>query len=1461
MEMPFEDSREASVDATVGLDMGTFAVKGVRVEGDHVERLTLPTAGQPVEAARDCLRRLLGGGLRDRSVRLGITGANAYLLTDELGLDPVIEIEAMSLGIAHAGLAADAVLSLGHENIYYLEMGEDGEIEFFNRNGQCAAGSGAFWYQQATRLGYDDEQLAALALETDSPIRISGRCAVFAKSDMTHAINEGATQAAVSAGLARTLAEMVVVTVTLNRVLERERVLVVGGVANNAAVLKYLRSYSEAVCLEVPEDHEYLLALGAAAASAPIELGERDFDEILGREYVPRNPLPGLDPGRVLYQDALATESALDTSLVFLGVDCGSVSTKCVLLDREGRTIGGVYLPTAGRPALQVLELMRQVRETYGHLLEDSCVVACTTGSGRFLSQKILNAEYAVDEITCQAEGIKHLYGSEGTVSVIEIGGEDSKFLQLRDGSLYDYNMNPVCAAGTGTFLENLASLLGVNIKDEFSERAFSAEYAIDLGDTCTLLSQSALASAASQGLPFPSQIASLAYSSARNYISKTAEHRPMEGIVVFTGATAKNHALAAAFAAEIDKDISVPSSPELTGALGGALMARQFHALGFEGDYAFRDLRQLNTFDVAKHRCEAECEHEHNCTLDVIRFEDGSTFLYGDRCGRFSELQEKRASQYDHLPDHVAVRDDIFFRAAGEAPEDGPTVGIARGGLFFDLYPFWAAFFRSLGARVVLSEETTEETLERGKRVLDAEMCYPLEVLLGHYAELAEADLDYIFVPDVVDMEPLPWAEDWPRGFVCPLLQTIRGTVQSSLDLDDDEMLYAQMNFRPGMRMITNQLRPLARKLTGAEFNERRLKEAVRSAYDAKTAYDETMERASVDVIEGIADRAADDTIAGVFLGRSYTVYDYDVSKGSLEYGRQRGIDAIPQDFLLAYVRGWYRGRFSSELLGSREAFTRDFRRLMEDVDNLYPAQLQRMLAAAHAAQYINGRASVHGMPPIYTVLQDPFKCGPNAMLRHFLRGVSNTLRLTMDEHTAPAGMITRLEAFRNTCLARQSHIPPEPVPARTLDAGDIRNKKVMIPEPAHFGRVFAALFQNYGVEAEALPRSQDPDLTLARRYVNGDECLPMIQNVQDFLEYAYNTGDDLENVVFFQGWACGPCRYGMYSSAQSLIMHKAGFGPQKVFAAKVSDIIREFGLGFAVGLFDGTLSMDILYKLLYATRPYEKNPGDSEALFEHYATRLLEILRTYRFNALGAVSGRQLSVFEDLVRAAARHFAAIPRRDEERPLIVVAGEWYVRMDDRCNQDIIRKIEAAGGEATLSPASEVFLYTGYINQEENRTLFRQSGRVGALAQSLGYGGMNHVAHRNEHRLEAAAGAYLEHLHEPTAREIRDRSRRYISDHYGGEPPMTVGRTASLALRGVVDGAVFVAPFTCLPGTVVEAQLSVLRRDLDIPIVATYYDGKDNPSREELIQGLVYQARQRVRARTPGLGLVADGTQ
>ncbi|MGM0688167.1 MAG: acyl-CoA dehydratase activase [Bacillota bacterium] len=1433
---------------SLGLDMGVFSAKGVLIKGGKVKKVQFPTAGKPVEAARKCIDKLLENE-SERIINLGIMGQNARLVAESLGINPVLEIEALQAGLVQQDIKTDYALSLGHENMHYLELDPEKQITYFSRNGQCAAGSGSFWYQQATRMGYNDRELASIAVEAESAVPISGRCAVFAKSDMTHAINEGATQSAVSAGMAQALVENVFTSVSQNRIKVPGRLVAVGGVANNQAVLKYLKEYAgrKKITVQVPDNHEFINAIGAAVKGTPVESENILNDKLVTPAYHPEYPLPSLDPNQVYYMNKKIELGEYDLTQIYLGVDCGSVSTKCVLTDRSGRQIGGVYLPTTGRPALQVLELMKQVENRFGELIGNAPIIACTTGSGRFLSQKILNADYAVDEITCQAEGIKHLFQDEETLSIIEIGGEDSKFIQLQNGILFDYNMNPVCAAGTGTFLENLAELLGIKIKEEFSEIAFSAQYAVDLGDICTLISQSILASASARGLPLEEQLASLAYSSAQNYLSKTVDKRPLNGKVIFAGATAKNHALASALAAICEKTVYVPPEPELTGALGSALMARQFHQLGREGDFIFRSLTHVRDFTNSKKTCRAECKHEHNCMLNIISFADGKKFIYGDRCGRYSNV-EKKEDPYK-LPDYSAVRAELMEQSANKEVGDGPSVGIARSGLYFEYFPLWSTFFHELGCRIVVSDPTTSDTLQKGKVMLDSEMCYPMKIIIGHYQELKELDPDYIFLPEVIDMEVLPWAEEWPRSFVCPLLQTLWGTVANSIELDSEKTLYARLNYRSGEAAVKEQLRKVAKKVLGSSFKERLLERSLQSAYRAQENFRNKMISAAQSMFEDL--KKHPELAVVVFLSRGYTLYDEFMSKKSMLYARQSGLMAVPHEYFIYYLQAWFKGEIESPYLDPyKTEFKAYLQKQVAGLENIYPAQLQRMLSAVILLNFLNDKTNETGLPPMNLIFLDPFKCGPNAMMRHYLSGMTSYLRLTLDEHTAAAGMITRLEAFRNTCLSNRGYRKPVENFSKTRSIKQNNWNKILIPNATDHADIIASVFKRFGVEAEVLPRGNSGDLSLAQRFVNGEECLPFIQNLQDILSYLQSNGNPGDTgTVFFQGWACGPCRYGLYAPIQALTVDRAGYGQARICSIKYSDISKRFGFGFVIGLFNALVAMDILYKLLYRVRPYELEPGSAESIYSKYRQKLSALIETYDFKIFDLLNSSYRKPFEQMVEEASAEFALIAMSDIRKPRILLNGEFYVRIDDRTNQSVIEKIEKAGGEVNLAPATELLPYTLYIDYLEAKEAFKLHHRLSDYLKQVMYAFTLKLAHRDEVALEKAAGKLLEGLEEPPPEEIMERASRYVSKHYGGEPPMTIGRAAALAGRNNVDGAVFVAPFTCMPGSVVEAQQRPLQEELGIPIVTVYYDGKDNSSRDELVEGLVFQAKQKLKAK------------
>ena len=375
---------------------------------------------------------------------MGHTSGPAYWRS---GYHPLLESKPFSVSPA---VSKGAVIS-NNENMYIWNRRSAAIIIHFNQC-ECAAGSGSFWYQQATRMGYNDREMARIALEAENFVPISGRCAVFAKSDMTHAINDGATQGAVAAGMARALVETILTGVAQNRISGPGTLILAGGVAENSAVLKYLQEHAakEGRRLVIPPLHRYLGALGAAEAGTPLPRSvlQRPAKK-QGGGYHPKNPLPPLDPSKVLYCNSSSDEhTPVGCETVYLGVDCGSVSTKCALLDNSGRYLGGIYLPTSGRPALQVLELIKQIADRYGKALQRSASLPVLPAPADSF-QNILGSEYAVDEITCQAEAVKYLFPGEQDLTIFEIGGEDSKFLQLRGGT-FRLQYEPCCAAECG---------------------------------------------------------------------------------------------------------------------------------------------------------------------------------------------------------------------------------------------------------------------------------------------------------------------------------------------------------------------------------------------------------------------------------------------------------------------------------------------------------------------------------------------------------------------------------------------------------------------------------------------------------------------------------------------------------------------------------------------------------------------------------------------------------------------------------------------------------------------------------------------------------------------------------------------------------------------------------------------------------------------------------------------------
>ena len=480
----------------MSLNVAVLDDDGLVVEGIY-ER----TCGQPLQRLLEVLRTL---AVRVPEAVVCGTGSGRPLLADVLGLPVENEIVAHAWGAVHAHPEARTVIEIGGQDsklILLAGRAADGSpvISDHGMNEICAAGTGSFLDQQAARLGVAiEEEFGALALRSESPPAIAGRCSVFAKSDMIHLQQEGYPREDILAGLCYALARNYLSNLGRGRRLPPP-VLFQGGVAANQGVA---RAFEDLLGLGpgeliVPEHHSLMGAIGAALMAragrgAWADLGDLAacLDAHLQRPSPRRASLPRLQPRQAAQPaEAASADPADKGATLFLGIDVGSVSTNLVLIDAEGRVESELYFYTAGDP----IGTVRYGLQALGESFAEAPVVAGVgvTGSGRYLIGDFVGSDVAVNEITAQARAATAIDPEADTV--FEIGGQDSKFIRLRDGAVVDFEMNKVCAAGTGAFLAEQASRLDVRIDEEFSRLAFEAEAPVDLGSRCTVFMELSL--------------------------------------------------------------------------------------------------------------------------------------------------------------------------------------------------------------------------------------------------------------------------------------------------------------------------------------------------------------------------------------------------------------------------------------------------------------------------------------------------------------------------------------------------------------------------------------------------------------------------------------------------------------------------------------------------------------------------------------------------------------------------------------------------------------------------------------------------------------------------------------------------------------------------------------------------------------------------------------------------------
>jgi predicted CoA-substrate-specific enzyme activase len=1004
-----------------GIDVGSVSLNAVVINQNReiayeapYERHLGRVNERVLALIEDFYRRFGEDGLQS----ISFTGNHGKKLSKRLDTPYEFETISQVLGTLFVRPDVRTIISMGGQEtalfqINHLQNSQptvnnlqtEWELSYFNTNGPCASGTGSFIDQQAQRLAtaiYSREvdksqgqldrilrDFISLGKESAKPANVACRCTVFTKSDMIHLQNRGEKLEDIIYGLHVGNARNYMSTIVSNRQLEAPMVFV-GGMSLNALQVKALKEYLNG--LEVPRLSTSVGALGVAlsALSRAKEAGQ--FKKVAVPDLSLLKDLTAERDGHVPTAKKLIiqkTEFPKDNLIkrgsfkkprkVFLGIDIGSTTTKYALVNEAHDIVGKNYVPTKGKP-IEVTQAL------FGDLIEKTdgqieIIGTATTGSGRNVVGDFLNVDLIIDEITAHARGAVEIDSTVDTL--FEIGGQDSKYVSISNTYPLDFDMNKVCAAGTGSFLHELANKYGISIVEEFQDIALSSDLPVKLAERCTVFMESDLVSYHQKGVATKDLIAGLCYAIVYNYLNRVVEKRKIGDRIMFLGGPSLNKGVVAAFENVLGKPLIVPRHREVLGAYGAAISVHERMRLLNQEKTTFRGLKSAVQDRMAYNEkiCRADPLCHNQCKLKIYDF-DGRKSIWGGECGRYELTRNRGAKERDFFALRKEIWESYMKGAYVTLPNEAllrvdgrPTVGMQRALYGHQDAVLWAHFFDRLGYRLVLTPPTNAHLSRIGIEAMTAETCYPVKVSHGHVKELVDRT-SFLFMPSVVNMGR---SDDKEQGFYCPMVQSNSYMVRMALDVDMKNVLNPVVHLKYDPDTLALELAEQLRPKLPVSVNQ--IRDALHYALGRQAQFNRAMRVKGNEILKS---HPAGEPLV-VVTGRPYNLYD---ERLNLKLGHNLakiGVKALPMDFL--------------------DVSAVD----LSDFPSMYWGLGARILRTAKI---------VAANPDFFGLHLTNFGCGADSFLEHFFRhimGEKAYMILELDEHSAVAGVMTRLEAYKN--------------------------------------------------------------------------------------------------------------------------------------------------------------------------------------------------------------------------------------------------------------------------------------------------------------------------------------------------------------------------------------------------------------------------------------------------------------
>jgi predicted CoA-substrate-specific enzyme activase len=1431
---------------TIGIDIGSVSINTVVCSATGEIVLEMPYRrhfGQTLKLCETSLREVEERFGLDAVSRVAFTGTHGEAVAKAVNTCFEIETTAQTRGLFALMPSARTVISIGgHDSALLIVQPSASSfvLEDFKLNEACAAGTGSFIDQQAERMFADrtdfhtitdpQERMEAIlshfvqeGMKSDSPANVACRCTVFTKSDMIHLQNKGIAGKHIIAGLHEGVAKNFKSTLINNRPIPAPIAFIGGYAANQLARRSFEKILNQSVI--VPSHHAAVGALGAALNAIADGKGRAvraaDIAKLVTGGAFSANTTAPLALKLSTFAscgDAVPLPPGNGPIPVFMGFDIGSTTTKMVLLTPQVEVIYKRYIPTEGQPVVAIRKCMRHLMSVLD-VSRVNVLAIGTTGSGREVANLFVGADDVVNEVTAHARGTTHFNPSVETI--FELGGQDAKYTSLADGFVVDFRMNKVCAAGTGSFLEETANKLGINISREYETLALQAKTPFRLTERCTVYMESDLMSYLQMGAHREDLLAGLSRAVVHNYLNRVVQDGKIGKVISFQGGPSLNKSVVAAFEAIVGKPIVTLPHREVMGAIGAALHAQEeYQAHLTAGETPASRFRGWDAIDLPFSHQEEVCRRNpkcHNlCKLQIYTVGSDQA-VYGGECGMY----ESRSSGVKRSPDFAKIRQQLFFKEIDgrfrlldprqpdswkRTDQQKPTLGIPRSLTFFQQGIFWIHLMTRLGFEVIISPETDGTIADLGIEAMTCEACFPVKISHGH-ARLLKDKVDYLFLPMMIEMEAPPKK----KGYYCPYIEANTYMLQAALKLDTDKVFMPAVYLKEGPGALKHVIREEFRRLR-LPFPEAEFDAALTTANQAGTHFDAELKRIGKAVLGNLGDRRAI-----VVVGRPYSAYDSRTNLNLFNTFSRLGIVAIPQEFLNI-----------------------DGLSIDEDYTNMYWGFGDKILKTA---KFINND------PRLFGLYLTSFSCGPDSFILHFFNHEMNRtgrpyLELELDEHSAGAGVETRLLAFIDVIknqrqvrtLPQSVHIVPKhshaPLSARTL----------YVPKMAEGSHCLAAAFRGVGCRAEVMPTYTKEGLEFGKSHTSGKECFPCTVTTGDMfhlLDGLKAQKVDINNTAaFFMPETEGPCRFGQYNKLHRILLNTYGLDAIPIISPSSEDSYRCNGLfsdeqavAFRKLAWQAVVYSDLIEKALWRIRPYEKTKGRADAVYARAMKSGIE--------AVSRGGGLRLL---KVAREVGREFGAIERHHQTKPVVGIVGEIYVRTHRESNQDLVRILEDMGCETYTSSISEWIEYTTFTGLSDSREAFRRAPSTRNAFDWLNFWSTAKYQRLVTWLCSLPFRGYLNGRMDHETSFLLDLVEGIFSNHINGEAILSIAGALAFHRDGF-NGVVNAMPFTCMPSTIASSILKVHARER-LPFLDMVYDGTILPNRNVNLATFVFQAGQ-----------------